>query len=395
MTFDIIILGSGLAGYTLAKTLRQQKNDASIAIVTSDDGRFYSKPLLSTGFAKNKSADELATKTANMMADELNISVFNHTFVERIDRENKALVIKDKDFPMNYQQALVLATGAAPIQIPLPKAIKDRTFGINDLDDYQTFRDNLAKSSNETPRVAPRVAIVGSGLVGTEYANDLILSGAKVSVISLDQSPLQLLVPSELGQNVQIALSDKGVNWYFNTTIDTASVDEHNINLTLKDSSTIECDIVLSAVGLAPRDKLAADANLETNRGIVVNEYLQTSDPYIYALGDCARINGVNLMYVAILTLGAKTLTKTLSGDGGEKTALTMPASPVIVKTPSCPVVASPPEKDAQGSWTIEGEAPNMKACFYDQDMNLLGFGLTGKKVMERMKLAKQLPAIL
>ena len=388
MTFDIIILGSGLAGYTLAKTLRQQKNDASIAIITSDDGRFYSKPLLSTGFAKNKSADELATKTAHMMADELNISVFNHTFVEQIDRENKALVIKDEDFPMNYQQALVLATGAAPIQIPLPEAIKDRTFAINDLDDYQTFRDNLAKSSNKPPRVA----IIGSGLVGTEYANDLTLSGAKVSVISLDQSPLQLLLPSELGQNVQTALSEKGVDWHFNTTIDTASADEQNINLTLKDGSTIECDIVLSAVGLAPRDKLAADANLETNRGIVVNEYLQTNDPHIYALGDCARINGVNLMYVAILTLGAKALTKTLNG---EKTALTMPASPVIVKTPSCPVVASPPQKDAQGSWTIEGEAPDMKACFYDKDMNLLGFGLTGKKVMERMKLAKQLPAIL
>lgn len=393
MTFDIIIVGSGLAGYTLAKTLRQQKNTASIAIVTNDDGRFYSKPLLSTGFAKNKSADELASKTALMMADELDISVFNHTQVQSIDRQNKALTIKGEAHPMCYQQALVLATGAAPIQIPLPEALTDRCFAINDLHDYQTFRDNLAKSHQQPPRVA----IIGSGLVGTEYANDLTLSGAKVSVISLDQSPLQLLLPTELGQNVQSALSDKGVDWHFNTTIESATCtvvngDKKQITLTLKDGNTVECDIVLSAVGLAPRDPLAKQAGLETNKGIVVDEYLQTNDPNIYALGDCARINGVNLMYVAILTLGAKALTKTLSGD---RTPLKMPASPVIVKTPSCPVVASPPEKDAQGSWQIEGQAPDLRACFYDNDMNLLGFGLTGKAVMERMKLAKQLPPIL
>jgi rubredoxin-NAD+ reductase len=97
-------------------------------------------------------------------------------------------------------------------------------------------------------------------------------------------------------------------------------------------------------------------------------------------------------MYVAPLTLSAKALAHTLNGD---VTPVAIPASPVIVKTPTCPVVANPPLAGAEGRWEIEGDSPDLKACFYSEDNQLLGFGLTGNKVRERMKLAKQLPAIL
>ncbi|NQZ09780.1 MAG: FAD-dependent oxidoreductase, partial [Algicola sp.] len=156
--------------------------------------------------------------------------------------------------------------------------------------------------------------------------------------------------------------------------------------------TSINCDLVLSATGLRPRIELAKSSGITVDRGIVVNETLKTCDDNIYSLGDCAQINGLILMYVAPLAACSKALAKTLNGD---LTAVAIPASPVIVKTPACPVVSSPPPMNATGEWQIEGEAPDMKACFVAPEGNLLGFGLTGKKVMERMKLAKQLPAIL
>ena len=394
MTFDLIIIGTGLAGYTLVKQFRLLNKTATIAMISSDDGRYYSKPMLSTGFAKNKSADDLAMKTTAQMSEELNVEIFSNIAVKNIEREIKSLQLAD-DRKLSYQLGLVFATGAAPIKIPLPTALDGRTFAINDLHHYQQFRQQLFDEEHplHTEQQPAHVAVIGSGLVGCEYANDLIQAGIKVTVISLDQTPLQLLIPPQLGQAVQQQLADKGVNWQLSTAIGSANTQANGqLQLKLHNQQLVHCDIVLSAVGLTPRDLLAKKVGLDIQRGIIVDQYLATNDPHIFALGDCARINGINLMYVAILTLAAKALAKTLNG---EKTALTMPASPVIVKTPCCPVVANPPAPNSEGSWQIEGEQHDLKACFYDDQQNLLGFGLTGKKVIERMKLAKLLPPIL
>lgn len=385
--FDIIIIGTGLAGYTLAKHYRTINKTSTIVMISFDDGCYYSKPMLSTGFAKNKSAEQLAMKSAEQMAQELDVTILAHSQVESIDRNNKSLTLQNAQ-SLQYQQALVFATGAAPIEIPLPQALAGRTFAINDLQDYHQFREHLF-AQNENPKVA----IIGSGLVGCEYANDLMQANVEIDVISLDKTPLQQLLPATLGDAVQQQLTDKGINWHLDTSIkDATELSNGQLQLSLHSGATIDCDIVLSAVGLKPRDQLAVQAGVKAERGIVVDQYLKTNDPHIFALGDCARINGINLMYVAILTLAAKALAKTLNN---EPTQVVMPANPVIVKTPSCPVVANPPPLDTAGDWQIEGESPDLKACFYDKNQQLVGFGLTGKKVMERMKLAKELPAVL
>lgn len=385
MVFDIIIIGSGLGGYTLVREIRRLNKEKRILIVTADDGTYYSKPMLSTGFAKHKSAAALAGKSANQMADDLDITVYANTQVLSIDKEQKRVNIENALESIIYSETLVLATGAEPVNIPLPKALEGRTLAINDLMDYGTFREQLGGQKN--------VAIIGSGLVGTEYANDMVNGGLNVSVIALDDGPLQLLLPPTLSQTVQQQLADLGINWHFNCSIEDACLnDNEQIELSLTNGTKLTCDIVLSAVGLRPRTQLAKAAGLVVSQGIKVDANLQTSDENIYSLGDCAEINGNVLMYVAPLTVSAKALAKTLTG---EATPVKIPASPVIVKTPGCPVVANPPPKDSEGQWQIEGEAPDLKACFYDNDNNLTGFGLCGKKVMERMKLSKQLPAII
>jgi rubredoxin-NAD+ reductase len=384
MTFDIIIIGSGLAGYTLVKELRRLNKQTSILMISTDDGCYYSKPMLSTGFAKHKTATDLAMKSAVQMAQSLDITVYASTEVLSIDKKAKTVTVESSHDTLIYAN-LVLATGAEPVQIPLPPVLTGRCFPINDLVDYGRFREHLGGLKN--------ITIIGSGLVGTEYANDMSDAGINITVVALDDGPLQLLLPPPLSQAVKSQLENNGINFHFNNSIEDACLNEHEqIQMTLSGGATITSDLVLSAIGLKPRIKLAEQAGLTVNQGIVVDQILKTDDASIYALGDCAEIMGKVLMYVAPIAVSAKALAKTLSG---EATPVHMPAAPVIVKTPSCPVVSSPPATGSKGKWVIEGDAPDLKACFIGEDDALLGFGLTGKKVVERMKLAKQLPAIL
>ncbi len=387
MNFDIIIIGSGLAGYTLVKEFRRLDKTTSILLISADDGRYYSKPMLSTGFAKNKSADELTMKSVVEMVEGFDMTIFHSTSVNAVDKAAKTLTVDNRPETLHYQQ-LVFATGAAPTEIPLPDALNSRCFPINDLEDYHRFRQQLQTDARKN------VTIIGAGLVGTEYANDLADAGVNITVVALDDRPLQLLLPQPLSAAVQAALAQKNVDFNFNASIADAelSSDSDKLHITLSTGKTFTTDLVLSAVGLKPRIALAEQAGVAVNRGIVVNQSLRTNDQSIYALGDCAEINGHVLMYVAPLTVSAKALAKTLSGT---PTEVKIPASPVIVKTPACPVVSCTAQHGETGEWIFEGEAPDLKATFIAEDQSLLGFALTGKKVMERMKLAKQLPAIV
>ena len=138
----IIIVGTGLAGYNLAKAFRKQDQDTPLVMITADDGRHYSKPMLSTGFSKGKSAEELAMAEATTMATELNATILTHTDVQSIDPH--AHQLKTDDRVLTYSK-LVLATGAAPIRLALEGDAKDAVFSINDLTDYGRFRSALLR----------------------------------------------------------------------------------------------------------------------------------------------------------------------------------------------------------------------------------------------------------
>jgi rubredoxin-NAD+ reductase len=172
------------------------------------------------------------------------------------------------------------------------------------------------------------------------------------------------------------------------------SVDQvgERLNLTLANDDVIEADVVLSSVGLKPRIDLAQKAGLEVNRGIVVNQLLQTSDAHIFALGDCAEVAGKVLPFVMPITHAARALAATLIGNA---TPVHYPAMPVLVKTPACPTVVSPPEADESGQWEIISNEEGVKALFKSKAGQLLGFALLGKAVAEKNALTTELPAIL
>lgn len=163
------------------------------------------------------------------------------------------------------------------------------------------------------------------------------------------------------------------------------------VTLALANGRQLQADVVISAVGLRPRTELAQQAGLAVNRGIVVNRALETSAPDVYALGDCAEVDGQLLLYVMPLMASARALAKTLSGELSE---VLYPAMPVMIKTPCCPAAVNPPPVGAEGHWQVEQDGNHVKALFNSPEGALLGFALTGRFAMEKQALSRQLPAL-
>ena len=381
---SVVVIGSGLAGYGLVRELRRRDADVAITVVTSDGGEGYSKPMISTGYTKGFDADKLAAQSADELSEQLNVTVRTRTRVASIDTSARQVHLEDGEV-LPYSE-LVLALGAELIRPPISGDAADDVLGVNDLDDYRRFQDLLAAKG------AKHVAIIGAGLIGCEFTNDLLNGGFTVAAVDPMGWCLPTLLPERSGRAVQAALEEKGATFHFGPLATEVNSAGDGYVVSLNDGNSIEADAVLCAVGVRPRTQLASEAGIEVNRGIVTDRQLLTSAPNVYALGDCAEVGGHVLVYVAPLMACARALAATLAG---EPTEVTYPPMPVAIKTPACPVVVSPPARDAQGDWHFEGEAPDIKALFRSDAGDLLGFALTGQTVKERMALTKELPDIL
>jgi len=378
----IVIIGSGLAGYNLAKELRKLSADQELLMITSDDGRSYSKPMLSTGYGKNKTADELAMNTAAGMADQLNMTIRTNTRVTGIDADAHTISLGDETVPYSK---LVLAWGAEAVGPHIDGDASDRVFSINDLEDYGRFR---AAADGKK-----RVLIMGAGLIGCEFANDMTAGGYECEVVAPCDHVFPTLLPEAAADAVQRGLESIGVKFHLGPLVSRIERDGDGVVATLSNGDEVRADVVVSAIGLRPRIALAEQAGVRVNQGIVADRQLQTSVEDIYTLGDCAEIEGRVLLYVLPLMASARALAKTLTGT---PTEVSYGVMPVTVKTPACPVVVCPPPaSDASGRWIIEQEGNDVQAEFRNEAGDLLGYALTGAKVANKVALNKELPAIM
>jgi rubredoxin-NAD+ reductase len=376
----IVIVGTGLSGYSLAKEIRKQDKDTPIVMVTADDGYSYSKPMLSTGFTKGKEADELAQASAEAMVEQLNLQLRTYTTVTGIDPDAHELVLGDER--LGYSK-LVLAWGADVIRLSIAGDGHERVFSINDLVDYRAFRKALKGKK--------RVAIMGAGLIGCEFANDLRNGDVDVDVIAPSDALMPGLLPPAAAAAVRDGLEGLGVRFHLETVVEHIANSGEGVRLTLANGEELDSDLVISAVGLRPRTELAAAAGLETQRGIVVNRALETSMPDVYALGDCAEVDGHVLLYVLPLMACARALAKTLVS---ERTEVKYGTMPVMVKTPCCPTAVCPPPANASGNWEVDADGQDVRALFKSESGEVLGFAVTGGYAMEKQALSKEVPPI-
>lgn len=378
----IVIIGTGLAGYTLAREFRKLDRDTSLTLVTADDGAFYSKPMLSNALTTGKDPDALISQPSGAMAAQLDARILTKRRVESIDTASRRILL-DRNEILGYDR-LVLALGAEPIRLSYEGDGADAVLSVNNREDYARFRSAIDGVA--------RVAVIGPGLIGCEFANDLRGSGWEVDVIGPDTTPLGRLVPEAAGHAIRKGLESAGIRFHLQTVVERIDRSGTGYRLQLGNGACVQAGAILSAVGLRPDTRLARAAGLEVDRAIVVDRRLATSDEAVYALGDCAQVGGLVLPYVMPIMHAARALAKTLSGESVE---VGYPAMPVVVKTPAHPVVVASPAAHATGQWDVAASGDGVRALFRDGDA-VHGFVLTGEEaVKEKQALARQLPAVL
>ncbi|HEY0064593.1 MAG TPA: FAD-dependent oxidoreductase [Telluria sp.] len=376
----IVIVGAGMAAYGVARELRKRDPDTALTIISTDAGAAYAKPMLSNAIALGKAPAQLVSHSAAHMAAQLNATILTQTTVTAIERDTRTLATSGG--PVGYSQ-LVLALGARPIRLPIGGDAAGQVLSVNHLADYAELRARL-----ERVAAPARVTIIGAGLIGCEFADDLLAGGHHVTLVDPNPRPLAALAAPSLSHGLAQAWNGRSLDLRLGTTVERVERASAALQVSLASGVVLTTDLVLSAVGLRPAIELAQAAQLATGRGIVVDDYGRTSDSAIFALGDCAEYSTASgarvLPYVAPLMAAARAIGATLAGSA---TAIALTNDAVIVKTPSYKLALSPPPPQTRGAWIDEHDGERTIARFIDEQGVLRGFGLSAHTPALRQKL--------
>ncbi len=363
----LVILGTGMAGYGLARMWRMKDKERPLILITRDAGEAYAKPMLSKALSDGKRAEDLVNATAEQQARTLRAEIRTHTEVAQIRPDQHQLILADGR-ELEYGQ-LVLANGARPIRIPLAGDAASEVLQVNWLDDYRRWRQRLEGEK--------RVLVIGPGLIGLEFASDLRKAGFLPVVVGPDPTPLGQLLPEVVGHFVQERLEEAGIDLRLNTVVERLDHHGEGLRAHLGNGEVLDVDVALMAVGLQPETELAQAAGLAVDRGVRVNEYLQTSAEDVYALGDVAQYPAGWMPYVAPITAGARALAATLNG---QPTPMRLGPTPIQVKTGVFPLWLMPPQPGTPGEWKLSGDAQRLEARF-EGEQGLQGWVLGGQAI--------------
>lgn len=272
---SVVIVGGGGAGNAAAEMLRRQGFEGSVTMLTADDALPYDRPNLSKDYlAGNASEDWIPLRTPDFYKEH-KIDVRIGARVTSIDTVERTVALEDgKHLAFD---ALLLATGANPVRLDVPGADLPHVHYLRTLDDSRAL---IAKAKD-----AKRVAVIGASFIGLETAASLRARNLDVHVIGPQSRPLERVLGPELGDMVKAIHEKNGVVFHFGTTA--VAIDKDTV--TLKSGEKLSADVVVAGIGVRPDVALAQSAGLNVDNGIVVDQYLQTSVPGIYAVGDIAR----------------------------------------------------------------------------------------------------------
>lgn len=274
----IVIVGGGAAGFAAAEMLRRRGWQGQLTMFSSEADAPCDRPNLSKDYLAGSAPEEWIPLRADDFYAENRIDLRLATTVSRIDPDARTVVTADG--ASHPWDRLLVATGAEPLRLPIPGADQQHVFTLRSLADSRAIiaRAGAAKSA----------VVLGSGFIGLEVAAALNARGLEVHVVSLDARPLERVLGAQLGDFIRAVHEAHGEIFHMGTSI--ASIDATSVTLT--DGAQIPADLVVIGVGVKPRLALAEAAGLAIDRGILVNEHLETSRPGIFAAGDVARWPG-------------------------------------------------------------------------------------------------------
>ncbi|MGS0674797.1 NADH:flavorubredoxin reductase NorW [Shewanella sp. 0m-4] len=397
----IIIIGSGFAAYQLIRAIRRSDPITAIHVFTADNGDDYNKPDLSHVFSKQQLASDLVRISGSELAIELNFELHANTYVEEIVPELHQIYAAGK---IHHYAKLVLATGASAVVPRMTGMAVDSVVTLNSLQEFQRCQQDLHQ--------AERILVIGAGLIGVELSMDLASAGKQVITVDACDQLMANLLPEYIANQLAKQMQQLGVQLVLSNTVsridygaNSAIIENSELNtpslnntpdlnhgggleVELATGDIFSVDRVLCAVGLQANTHLAKQAGLQLGRGIVVDDYLQTSASDVFAIGDCAEINGQVLAYLQPALLGANALAKTLLGQA---TTLTLPAMLVKVKTPHYPIQLAGNAAKNVSRWQLDIDANGCSVTAFNCDGELQGFVVTQGHMTNAFALLKLL----
>ncbi len=271
---SVVIVGAGAAGGAAAEMLRRQGYEGRITLIGKDPSLPYDRPNLSKDYLAGNAQEEWIPLRPDDFYREQKIDTITGTEVRTIDTKKSQVTLSDGR-SLGYG-ALLLATGADPVQLAIPGHDLPEVCYLRTLVDCQRI---IEKAKN-----AKRVVIIGDSFIGLEVAWSLRERKLEVAVVGKHSVPLEKVLGRELGSLVKKTHEANGVKFHLGRA---AKIEERNVQL--DDGTRLDCDFVVAGIGVRPNTALAESAGLATKDGVLVNEFLETNVPGIFAAGDIAR----------------------------------------------------------------------------------------------------------
>ncbi|ENW17464.1 FAD-dependent oxidoreductase [Acinetobacter nosocomialis] len=327
---QVIIIGAGLAGWSAAEHLRRLDSNTPITIISACEANIYHKPELSIAFSRQRSLDQLIKESAPEKAKRLNVQLVTECFVTGINAQAK--MIRTTRGMFAYHK-LILAQGA---QSFLPEPFSPKVcWRINNLTHWKALAAQLKPEST--------IALVGAGMIGCELAEDLASSGLRVHLIERNAYPLSTLLPTCAGQKLINEHEKIGIQFYGNCQVEKIEAQGNLKRLYLANGQILTVDFIIVSLGLKTDGRLAKQANLAFENGYLVNSAtLQTSQPDIYALGDCISLNGLPCRFIEPIAKQAQAIAHHILGKDYAGYQHRAPLIKLKTKTVSIEIQGSP-----------------------------------------------------
>lgn len=275
MPEKIVIVGGGAAGFAAAEKLRREQYQGSIVMLSNDNASPVDRPNLSKDYLAGNAPEDWVPLRPDSFYSDNAIELRLNADVIGIDQRSHEVVLAGGN-TLTYDR-LLLATGAEPVRLPLPGADQPHVRTLRSLADCRAII--------ERAKAARRVVVLGASFIGLEVTAALRARDIEVHVVAPEQRPMERVLGPQMGDFVRTLHEEHGVNFHLGDTV--VAIDGRRANL--KSGGTLEADLVVVGVGVRPRLTLAEQAGLSLDRGVVVNSYLETSSPGIFAAGDIAR----------------------------------------------------------------------------------------------------------
>ncbi|MFX0041764.1 MAG: FAD-dependent oxidoreductase [Candidatus Hodarchaeota archaeon] len=358
----LVIIGNNVAGTFTAQNIRHLNNEVEVEIFTQEQYPYYTRVKLPELISKKVKIDDLIVfKDEWYKNKKLKLNL--NKKVSKIDPKNKTIYIEGNKSPFTYNK-LILALGSVPNVPPIKSALEMKTekkgvFTLRSINDALEIRDYIEKFN------VKNAIVIGGGLLGLELANQIKDYNLETTVVEFFPRLLPRQLDEECGEMLKEEIENRGINVVLDVVTEEILGNGRVTGIKLKGGQKLDADIVLIQAGIRPTIDLAKEANIQTNRGIIVNEFLETSEKDIFAVGDCIEYKNQIWGIIPACMEQSKIVASSVLGLKKVDYKGTTPKNTLkIIGLELTSIGTIDPNKEEGGSWEILKRADKKDCCY-------------------------------